>query len=87
MHPELKANDSPHPGGGRGGRQAAFSPLHLEKMYSLQDVFSTDELAAWLSAPRRQVAELPGARRSHGERGEIDGLAVNLLYRDRVVRT
>ncbi|MDO4920006.1 NAD-dependent DNA ligase LigA [Kocuria sp.] len=86
LHPELKANDSPtQEVGGEVG--AAFSPVrHLEKMYSLEDVFSTDELVAWLERAQRQVAELPGAPEvAWLSEVKIDGLAVNLLYRDGVL--
>lgn len=86
LHPELKANDSPtQEVGGEVG--AAFSPVkHLEKMYSLEDVFSTDELVAWLERAEKQVAELPGAPGvAWLSEVKIDGLAVNLLYRDGVL--
>ncbi|PKZ37523.1 DNA ligase (NAD(+)) LigA [Kocuria rhizophila] len=86
LHPELKANDSPtQEVGGEVG--AAFSPVkHLEKMYSLEDVFSTDELVAWLERAEKQVAELPGAPAvAWLSEVKIDGLAVNLLYRDGVL--
>ncbi|MFK4337034.1 DNA ligase (NAD+) [Kocuria sp. MT07] len=86
LHPELKANDSPtQEVGGEVG--AAFSPVkHLEKMYSLEDVFSTDELVAWLERAEKQVAELPGAPEvAWLSEVKIDGLAVNLLYRDGVL--
>ncbi len=86
LHPELKANDSPtQEVGGEVG--AAFSPVtHLEKMYSLEDVFSTDELVAWLERAQQQVEQLPGAPEvAWLSEVKIDGLAVNLLYRDGVL--
>ena len=57
LHPELKANDSPTQEVG-GDVSAAFSAVkHLEKMYSLEDVFSTDELMAWLTRAQQQVEQ------------------------------
>lgn len=83
LHPQLKANDSPTQEVG-GEVSAAFTPVrHLEKMYSLEDVFSTDELTAWLTRAQAQVAELAGAPEvAWLTELKIDGLAVNLLYRD-----
>ena len=83
LHPHLTANDSPTQEVG-GEVSAAFAPVtHLEKMYSLEDVFSTDELTAWLARARAQVAELAGAPEVLWlTELKIDGLAVNLLYRD-----
>jgi DNA ligase (NAD+) len=84
MHPELVANDSPTQEVG-GEVSAAFAAVeHLQRMYSLEDVFSLGELEAWIAKAEAGVAKL-----GNGSAGptwltelKIDGLAVNLLYRD-----
>lgn len=88
LHPELKTNDSPTQDVG-GEVSAAFAPVkHLEKMYSLEDVFSIQELQAWLARAEASVAGLHGAPELEWlTELKIDGLAVNLLYRHgRLVR-
>lgn len=87
-HPELVANDSPTQEVG-GEVSEAFAPVrHLERMYSLEDVFSVEELRAWLARARESIERLrPGARPAWLTELKIDGLAVNLLYREgRLVR-
>jgi DNA ligase (NAD+) len=84
MHPELVSNDSPTQEVG-GEVSAAFAAVeHLQRMYSLEDVFSLEELEAWIAKAEAGVAKL-----GNGAAGptwltelKIDGLAVNLLYRD-----
>ncbi|WP_374953624.1 NAD-dependent DNA ligase LigA [Arthrobacter sp. Y81] len=84
MHPELVSNDSPTQEVG-GEVSAAFAAVeHLQRMYSLEDVFSLEELEAWIAKAEAGVAKL-----GNGTAGptwltelKIDGLAVNLLYRD-----
>ncbi|MDQ0679393.1 DNA ligase (NAD+) [Arthrobacter pascens] len=84
LHPELVANDSPTQEVG-GEVSAAFAAVeHLQRMYSLEDVFSLEELEAWLAKAEASVAKI-----GNGTAGpvwltelKIDGLAVNLLYRD-----
>jgi DNA ligase (NAD+) len=84
MHPELVSNDSPTQEVG-GEVSAAFAAVeHLQRMYSLEDVFSLEELEAWIAKAEASVAKL-----GNGTAGptwltelKIDGLAVNLLYRD-----
>ncbi|MFJ5955637.1 NAD-dependent DNA ligase LigA [Paenarthrobacter sp. NPDC092416] len=84
LHPELVSNDSPTQEVG-GEVSAAFAAVeHLQRMYSLEDVFSLDELEAWVRKAEASVAKLgasvPGI--SWLTELKIDGLAVNLLYRD-----
>ncbi|WP_418909736.1 NAD-dependent DNA ligase LigA [Arthrobacter antioxidans] len=83
LHPELVANDSPTQEVG-GEVSAAFTPVdHLARMYSLEDVFSLDELTAWLDRASAGVEQRsPGATIEWLTELKIDGLAVNLLYRD-----
>lgn len=82
-HPELVANDSPSQEVG-GEVSQAFAPVtHLVRMYSLEDVFSVSELQAWLERAEESVQTLrPGAAPSWLTELKIDGLAVNLLYRN-----
>ncbi|WP_394250020.1 NAD-dependent DNA ligase LigA [Arthrobacter pityocampae] len=83
LHPELVANDSPTQEVG-GEVSAAFAPVdHLARMYSLEDVFSLDELTAWLDRAAAGVEQRsPGATIAWLTELKIDGLAVNLLYRN-----
>ncbi|MBM7782629.1 DNA ligase (NAD+) [Arthrobacter tumbae] len=82
-HPELISNDSPTQEVG-GDVSAAFSPVqHLQRMYSLEDVFSTDELEAWVRRAEASIeSQRPGSGVSWLTELKIDGLAVNLLYRN-----
>jgi DNA ligase (NAD+) len=83
-HPELRTPDSPTQLVGGAGFATDFTSAgHLERMLSLDNVFSTDEFDAW-------------AARIHAEVGndvpflcelKIDGVALALVYRDgRLVR-
>ncbi|WP_376766111.1 NAD-dependent DNA ligase LigA [Arthrobacter mobilis] len=83
LHPELVANDSPTQEVG-GEVSAAFTPVrHLQRMYSLEDVFSLEELQAWVERATASVARLGGDRPLRWlAEVKIDGLAVNLLYRN-----
>ncbi|MGO4805634.1 NAD-dependent DNA ligase LigA [Arthrobacter sp. 2MCAF15] len=86
LHPELVANDSPTQEVG-GEVSAAFTAVqHLQRMYSLEDVFSLEELEAWMVKAEAGIAKLGnggnGSPASWLTELKIDGLAVNLLYRD-----
>lgn len=84
LHPELVSNDSPTQEVG-GEVSAAFAAVeHLQRMYSLEDVFSLDELEAWVRKAEASVEKLGTAasRVAWLTELKIDGLAVNLLYRD-----
>ncbi|WP_240793635.1 MULTISPECIES: NAD-dependent DNA ligase LigA [unclassified Arthrobacter] len=84
LHPELVANDSPTQEVG-GEVSAAFAAVeHLQRMYSLEDVFSLEELEAWLTKAAAGIEKLGNGTPPAAWLTElkIDGLAVNLLYRD-----
>ncbi|WP_307303702.1 NAD-dependent DNA ligase LigA [Pseudarthrobacter enclensis] len=84
LHPELVANDSPTQEVG-GEVSAAFAPVeHLQRMYSLEDVFSLAELEAWLNRAEASIEKIGdgGVKAAWLTELKIDGLAVNLLYRD-----
>ncbi|MCD0446028.1 NAD-dependent DNA ligase LigA [Glycomyces sp. A-F 0318] len=80
-HPELKNAESPTEQVGTFSE--AFTPVtHLEKMLSLQDVFSVEEVQTWAD---RITAEVPGE--PYLCEVKIDGLAVDLVYEQgRLVR-
>ncbi len=82
-HPALVTPESPSQKV-NGGFTATFSPVqHLERMQSLDNAFSSDELAAWAARVEREV----GAGARYLCELKIDGLAVALLYeRGRLVR-
>jgi len=71
QHPELITGDSPTQTVG-GSANQAFAPVeHLYRMMSLDNVFSHDEMRAWLAKTSTGpfLCEL-----------KIDGLAINLRY-------
>jgi len=76
--PELQSSDSPTVSVG-GEVAEMFAPVeHLQRMFSLDNVFSQDELTEWLQrvdkgldSPPEFLCEL-----------KIDGLAVDAVYRD-----
>ncbi|MBE9376232.1 NAD-dependent DNA ligase LigA [Saccharopolyspora sp. HNM0983] len=78
-HPALRAPDSPTQVVG-GTFSTEFTAVqHLERMLSLDNAFSTEELATWVDRIEREV----GTSAVHYLcELKIDGLAVNLLYRD-----
>lgn len=77
-HPELAGGDSPTQTVG-GERAGMFAPVeHLERMLSLDNAFSSAELEAWLGRVRKDLGHLPPLLCEL----KIDGLAVDLVYRD-----
>ncbi|HEY0403073.1 MAG TPA: hypothetical protein VGD09_13725, partial [Blastococcus sp.] len=82
-HPALVTPESPSQKV-NGGFAATFSPVqHLERMQSLDNAFSSDELSAWASRVEREG----GAGASFLCELKVDGVAVDLVYeRGRLVR-
>ncbi|MFY9667844.1 MAG: NAD-dependent DNA ligase LigA [Trebonia sp.] len=80
--PELRTPDSPTQNVG-GGLSTLFTPVeHLERLLSLDNVFSEEEFAAWTD----RAARLSGAGPYLCEL-KIDGLAIDLVYeRGRLAR-
>ena len=80
--PELRTPDSPTQNVG-GGLSTLFTPVeHLERLLSLDNVFSEEEFAAWTD----RAARLGGAGPYLCEL-KIDGLAIDLVYeRGRLAR-
>ena len=82
-HPELRTPDSPTQKVG-GAVSTEFTPVdHLQRMESLDNAFSLEELEAWHARLVRDGVESPALLCEL----KVDGLAINLLYEDgRLVR-
>jgi DNA ligase (NAD+) len=77
-YPELRVPDSPTQLVGGAGFATEFTEAHhLERMLSLDDVFTPDELAAW----GKRVTHEIGADPEYLCELKIDGVAVSLVYR------
>jgi DNA ligase (NAD+) len=83
-YPSLQTPDSPtQTVGGQVGDM--FEPVeHLMRMYSLDNAFSAEELLAWAD---RVADGLGGEAASFLCELKVDGLAVDLVYRDGVLAT
>ena len=83
QYPILASQDSPTQEVG-GEVSAAFAPVtHASRMYSLEDVFSLEELSAWLTRAEANALRLhPQTPLRWLCEVKIDGLALNLTYRD-----
>jgi DNA ligase (NAD+) len=78
-HPDLVTNDSPTQRIG-APLDSAFSPVtHLERMFSLDNVESMEELESWGARLTRLLEQEPGG---YVCEQKIDGLAVSLTYQD-----
>jgi DNA ligase (NAD+) len=78
-HPELRTPDSPTQLVGGAGFATDFAAAdHLERMLSLDNVFSTDELAAWAARTNDEI----GDNAQYLCELKIDGVALSLVYRD-----
>lgn len=78
-HPELRTPDSPTQLVGGAGFATDFEAAeHLERMLSLDNAFSSEELAAWAA---RVHAEVGDAAHYLCEL-KIDGVALSLVYRN-----
>ena len=77
-HPSLRTPDSPTQQVGGAVFSTDFQAVdHLERMLSLDNAFSPEELAAWADRVERESG---GAPVHYLCELKIDGLAVNLLY-------
>lgn len=77
-HPGLRTPDSPTQQVGGAVFATDFQAVdHLERMLSLDNAFSAQELAAWAARVERDAG---GASLHYLCELKIDGLAVNLLY-------
>ncbi len=83
---ELEALEDAHPGlrtpasptqRVAGGYATTFTPVaHLERMLSLDNAFSDDELTAWDTRVRRDAGDVTGYLCEL----KVDGLAIDLVY-------
>ncbi|MEV0106285.1 NAD-dependent DNA ligase LigA [Nocardia sp. NPDC050799] len=77
-HPDLRTPDSPTQLVG-GGFATDFTPVdHLERMLSLDNVFSEADMRAWAA----RVEEETGPGLHYLCEVKIDGVALNLVYRN-----
>jgi DNA ligase (NAD+) len=84
LFPELQSQDSPTQTVGGPTQATLFAPVtHLERMLSLDNVFSIEEFEAWATKVERDsdrkvdyLCEL-----------KIDGLAINLRYENGILTT
>ncbi|MBI3687078.1 MAG: NAD-dependent DNA ligase LigA [Actinobacteria bacterium] len=76
-HPALRTPDSPTQRVG-GTYSTRFTPVeHVERMLSLDNAFSAEELAAWVARVARDAAGQPA---SYLCELKVDGLAIALVY-------
>ncbi|MCS5714448.1 NAD-dependent DNA ligase LigA [Herbiconiux sp. CPCC 205716] len=84
-HPELRSQDSPTQTVGGRAVTTMFTPVtHAERMLSLDNVFSEEELDEWATKVQRDAGR--GVVRFLSEL-KIDGLAINLRYENGVLVT
>lgn len=77
--PQLINPDSPTQTVGGSAQKTFSSVTHLERMASLDDVFDTDEVSSWY----QRMAQATGEEKPQvSAEVKIDGLAVNLTYRN-----
>ena len=77
-HPSLRTPDSPTQQVGGAIFSTDFQAVdHLERLLSLDNAFSAEELAAWAARVERDAG---GASLHYLCELKIDGLAINLLY-------
>lgn len=81
-HPELQSQDSPTQSPG-GSSSELFDPVeHLQRMYSLDNAFSAEEMDAWFARVERGLADAGVSEApSYLCELKIDGLAIDLVYR------
>ncbi len=83
LHPELASGESPTQTVG-GQKSEMFEPVaHLTRMYSLDNVFSEEEMNAWLDRVEKSLGFVP----DYLCELKIDGLAVDAVYVDGALKT
>lgn len=83
--PSLDNEQSPtHRVGGNSSQDFA-SARHPSQMFSLDDVFSLGELESWYEGVHRQLADAGASHFTMTSEVKIDGLALNLIYRNGVL--
>ncbi len=85
LHPELQSQDSPTQTVGGRAETTQFAPVeHAERMLSLDNVFSADELTEWAAKVERDSGR---SKVRYLTELKIDGLAINLRYENGVLIT
>jgi DNA ligase (NAD+) len=86
-YPKLRTPDSPTQRVGAEPVSHLQKVRHLEPMLSLGNVRSPDELRAWVTRMRSQLARegIEEPRFEYVVEPKVDGLAISLLYRDGVL--
>jgi DNA ligase (NAD+) len=80
--PEVQSQDSPTQRVGGGLESNLFDPVvHRERLYSLDNVFTVDELTEWMAKTERDA----GAVVQWLCEVKIDGLALSMRYEDGVL--
>lgn len=85
QHPELITEDSPSQRVGAEPIKAFKSVTHPVRLYSLDNVFNTDELASW-EQRNQKILECPPSELEYVAELKIDGLAVSLLYENGILK-
>ncbi|MDQ1483646.1 MAG: ligase [Actinomycetota bacterium] len=87
QYAELRTPDSPTQQVGAGLSTDFAAVEHLERMLSLDNAFSPQEIESWAARVKRDVASEGGKEYHYLTELKIDGLAINLLYeRGQLVR-
>ncbi len=82
-YPELQSGESPTQSVG-GERSEMFEPVeHLQRMYSLDNAFTDEELDAWLERVEKGLGSVPSLLCEL----KIDGLAIDAVYVDGRLQT
>lgn len=82
-HPELRTPDSPTQLVGGAGFATDFTPAeHLERMLSLDNAFTPDELSAWAGRLKGEIGPNVLQDAHFLCEVKIDGVALSLVYRD-----
>src|SRR5690349_22495758 len=76
-HPELASADSPTQQVGGAASTTFAAVQHAERMLSLDNAFSDEELAGWFDRVERDAV----SKVTYLCELKIDGLAINLTYR------
>ena len=84
-HPELQSQDSPTQTVGGRAETTLFAPVrHAERMLSLDNVFSEEELTEWSAKVERDAGR---TRVRYLSELKIDGLAIDLRYENGLLVT
>jgi DNA ligase (NAD+) len=81
-HPELRPADDPDAGVGAAPAEGFAKLRHAEPMLSLDNAFDAGDFAEWLARVRRFLGLSPEASLPLVGEPKIDGLSINLTYRD-----